>query len=198
MPYPFRYVDPEIELIGSTARASLKSIKYAEISNLLKQYGFDKIEPTKWYRVNEIIEVFATMYAQEKNVSEKLVSIGIAIIETAELPPEVEDWSLEQQLSLIVTIHNELSFRPKSPGLYKMEWLADNHIKYIEDTPWPDALVYGYIYGIARRFLTPKGLDFTVRYDPDARQDLGGDETILYLQWNPNSPAGREKTRNTP
>ncbi|NDJ52064.1 MAG: hypothetical protein GYB68_03145, partial [Chloroflexi bacterium] len=57
------------------------------------------------------------------------------------------------------------------------------HIRYTEDTVYPDHMIYGYIYGIARRFLG-RDHSFTVKYDPELRrQDAGGSATVIHLEW---------------
>lgn len=44
-------------------------------------------------------------------------------------------------------------------------------------------MIYGYIYGLARRTL-PKNTQFKVSYDPDeTRQENGGQNTIIHLTW---------------
>ena len=38
-------------------------------------------------------------------------------------------------------------------GEYTVKIVDDKHMTFIENTLWPDDMIYGYIYGAAQRFL---------------------------------------------
>ena len=117
-----------------------------------------------------------------------MVSVGIAVIEHAPLPPEADDFPLLKQLSLVKSI-NQRSYRSTdggdtdAAGHFEVEQLGDRHIKYIGNSIWPDDLMYGYVYGLARRFLGEEN-SFVLKYDEDIpRQSEGGDRTVMHLTW---------------
>jgi hypothetical protein len=108
----------------------------------------------------------------------------MAIIDNAVLPPEMETAPLVQKLMLLSALHDINHRGTGDPGRYIVEQVGEKHLKYTTNTPYPDDMIYGYIYGVAKRFL-PRGTHFTVTYDPEVpRQHEGGTHTIFHLKWD--------------
>lgn len=182
MAYPYRYA-PDAEVLGAAASALINHMNRDAVEASLKAHGLDDLKLDEWYPVDKIINLFKDwMDNDPSGVSSNLVSVGLAIIENMVLPPEMEAVSQRDKLLMVGTLH-ELQHRGGDPGGYEIIEVGPQHIQYNTNTVYPDDMIYGYVYGIARRYLD-KGTRFTVRYDPDApRQDKGGEQTILHLTW---------------
>lgn len=182
MHYPYRYV-PGVEVLGAAASAIFNHLLGDEVMESLRKHGVDQLQPDQWYSVDKFIEVFADWFRNPSNTSNQLVSVGMAIIDNAVLPPEMETAPLEQKLFLLGALH-QINHRNGDPGSYQIEQVGEKHIKYTTNTPYPDDMIYGYIYGVARRFL-PRGTRFTVSYDTTVRrQHEGGTHTVYHLKWD--------------
>ncbi|MEM6281293.1 MAG: hypothetical protein AAF787_03795 [Chloroflexota bacterium] len=183
MSYPYRYASG-IEIIGATASAIFNHTQSNEVMDSLREHGVDHLQPDAYYPVDRFIDVFADWYRTGDNLMMNLVSVGMAVIENAELPPDVEDWPLMQQLALPKILH-EMSHRPAQPGQIDMEIVSDAHIIFTENTVWPDDVIYGLIYGVAQHFLA-RGYHFYAEYDETVpRMEDGGDQTVIHLHIEP-------------
>ncbi len=61
--------------------------------------------------------------------------------------------------------------------------MGDNQLTCRVTGPYPDDLVYGVVFGFARRLLPPD-VYFTVYYDAALpRRDEGGIETVIHVEW---------------
>lgn len=183
MSYPYRYA-PGAEVLGQAASAIFNHMLGDEVMDSLRKHGVDQLKPDEWYPVDKFIEVFADWFRNPENTSNQLVSVGMAIIDNAMLPPEMESAPLVQKLMLLGALHDINHRGTGDPGRYIIEQVGEKHLKYTTNTPYPDDMIYGYIYGVAKRFL-PRGTRFTVSYDPDIpRQHEGGTHTVFHLKWD--------------
>lgn len=177
MSYPYRYTNGA-EVLGQSASAIFNNIRRDDVIESLKKHGVAQLEPDQWYPVDKFVDVMAEWY-QNSSTTDNLVSVGMAIIENAPLPPEVNQQSPIEQLSLISMIHDQ-SHRNGDVGKHIIEQVNSEHIKITSNTPYPDDMIYGYIYGICKRFLVPNGYRFTLKYD-DAKQHNGDKYTIYHI-----------------
>ncbi|MEL6269441.1 MAG: hypothetical protein AAFV33_08415 [Chloroflexota bacterium] len=183
MTYPYHNA-PNIEIIGATASAIFNHTLSHAVMDSLREHGVDQMQPDQYYPVDKFVKVFADWYQTGDNLMMNLVSVGMAVVDNAQLPADVDDWPLMQQLALPKIIQ-ETSYRPHPPGAINMEVVGDDHIIFTEDTVWPDDVIYGLIYGVAQHFLAPD-YHFYVEYDPDVvRMEDGGDKTVIHLHIEP-------------
>lgn len=185
MAYPYRYF-PNIELIGLAGAAILENLAKDEVHEFVERHGLGNIQPDAWYPVDSFIHVFEDWYNAGENLTQRLISSGMAVLDMVApaLPADINSWPLVQQLSVIEVIH-QTSYRGGLPGEFIVEQLDDNHLRYRASVPWPDDFNYGLVYGIARHFLA-KNYVFNLQFDPDfLRQDDGGEFTVLILEWKP-------------
>jgi len=182
MSYPYRYA-PDCKVIGAAASALVNHMNRDAVIDSLETHGLVEIEPEAWYPADKFVNVFKDWIESDPSgVSSNLVSVGLAIIENMVLPPDMETMSQREKLLMVGTLH-ELQHSGGDPGGYEIFEVGPQHIQYNTNTIYPDDMIYGYIYGIARRYLD-SGTRFTVRYDPDVpRQEKGGTQTIIHLTW---------------
>lgn len=172
--------DPHTEVIGQNVLSFVQNVNANVIRPVLDSHGLSHIEPDKWYPLQRWRNVLSDL-AGESNAMFNMVAVGMAISETAVLPPGAEQLSLEQILFAINDIY-QLQHHGQV-GSVRTEKISDKHLKLTVCVPYPDDLEYGTTYGFARRFL-PKGTLFTVEYDQDLpRHDQGGDSTVIHITW---------------
>lgn len=69
-------------------------------------------------------------------------------------------------------------------GSLEVKVPAGQHVQYVTRTPYPDDYWYGVTHGLMIRYAVPQH-QFTVKYDDAVlRRDLGGEMTIIDVQWN--------------
>lgn len=149
------------DVLGQSANAIFNHMRKDDVIESLTKHGLSELQAEEWYPVDGFVDVMAEWY-QNPNTTDNLVSVGMAIIDNALLPAEVDDMSPLEQLSLISMIHDQ-SHRNGDVGQHIINQVADNHIQITSNTPYPDDMIYGYIYGICKRYLQPKGYRFVVK-----------------------------------
>lgn len=169
---------PDAEVLGSAMLAFVESMNYGNLMVILEQHNLTTIEPDRWYPQQIWLDVFSDVAS-----TEDLVSVGMKIVNTAKMPPELETLPFIE----IMSNFNQGSYlannRGADIGEIAIEVVDDNHIIMIDKTPYPDSFVYGAYYAMARKYL-PKNYQFTIRYDSKVkRRSEGGTETRVHIEW---------------
>lgn len=174
--------DPNAEIIGQNLLSTTIHINKESVQPFLIKHGLDQIDPEQWYPLSKWMAVLNDI-AEHGGGSTDFVSLGLAIAQTAVLPPEIEKASFEEFCQGMDYAY-QMNHRGGDVGHYHAEIISPKHVKVTVTAPYPDDQAYGVLYGFARRFL-PKGSRFTVQYDPDvARKEEGGIETIIHIKWD--------------
>lgn len=185
MSYPYRYA-PGVRLSGQVGKTMVNNMVHDDIVHIMQKHGLDNLDPAQYYDADQFIGAFVDLQ-EETNSMTNLVALGIAVIENTSLPADIDEWSLEQQLSLPVHAYENFMYEDKLPGNFEIRWLSDSHVAYHESLVWPDHFIYGYIFAFVKRFLAPQ-YDFVVEYDQTLpRQDDGADETVIHVIWEPRT-----------
>ena len=177
----FSIDETNLELTGTAVRSLFVNAFHPQIKPILDKHGVSEIDPDGWYSMALLKEIF-------KDISERgdsifnFVAIGIAAAEISPLPPDV----LRLSPLEFYAAYNEVfqtRHRGGNPGGLIAEPANDNTVRITLVTPYPDEVMYGLMYGFAKRLL-PTGTHITVRYvDDSLRRDLGSEETVLLLRW---------------
>ena len=115
-------------------------------------HGIDDIEDKTWYPHQLTLDIFKLIEDKKLNSMDNLVSLGMAYVETAKFPPEINN--VFSALTALSQTYN-LNIRNVAPGEgYQVKQLSDHHIQIIDQNPFPHDTVYGFIWGIAKRFNT--------------------------------------------
>jgi len=180
MVYPYRYA-PGAEVSGAVMSAIFNHYRRDEVINSLRKHHLDYFEPDQWYLVDQFINLLAEC-SQQPSFSSNLISVGMPMIYHIEPADEIFSLSSLEKLLMLGDLHMS-QHRNGDAGGYTVTQLADQAIRYTENTVWPDDMIYGYLYGAAKRFLEP-GTHFILRYaDQHDRQEMGGQSTTLDLTW---------------
>lgn len=174
--------DPASEVIGQSLLSFLDNTRAEEIHPVLEKQGLAQINPSTWYSMQQWQAVLNDM-SQNPDFTSNLVAIGMAIMEKIELPPEASQWTLPEVLLSWDTLY-KAQHRGVDVGEIITEKLSDSHYKTIHlHYYYPDDMVYGVGYGMAKRFAAP-GMHFKVYYDKDEPHlDTGGHRTIIHFEW---------------
>jgi hypothetical protein len=147
---------PNAVVIGSAMQNLFVSANNDEFMPLaqqvLAQYGVKTIDNDTWYPHQLSLDVFKLIEAQSQNSMQNLVALGMAYVETATFPPEIQDvFSALTALSLTYSLN--IRNIAKGEG-YRVEKISEKHIQIHDLNPFPHDTVYGFIWGIAKRFRT--------------------------------------------
>jgi hypothetical protein len=142
------------EVIGSAMKNWFVGLNRDEYMPLIKptlrRYGILDVRDDRWYPHQYSLDVFKIIAESGTNPAAHLVSLGMAYVETATFPPEINDTS-SALLLLPQIYHLNIRNIPEHEG-YEVALVAENHIQIRDRNPFPHDTVYGFIWGIARRF----------------------------------------------
>jgi len=174
--------DPETLLGGYSIQALFYGVLVENYRHILQKHHLDKIDPKSWYPLQSMLTVLQDIANTSTDNMMNLVSIGIAVAQRAQLPPEVQHLPLDEFFNFYEKFYPSVH-RNGNAGYIRSEKVADNHLVITLDIPYPDDLFYGTMYGYARRFLPP-GTSVTVEFDPDVLpKDEGGEKTVIHIEW---------------
>lgn len=146
--------DPNAEIIGQNLLSTVVHINRESVYPFLVKHGLDNIDPQQWYPLQAWMNVLNDV-AEQGGGSSDFVSLGVAIAQTALLPPEIENASFEDFCASMDYAY-QMNHRNGDVGHYMAEQMGEHHIKVTMTAPYPDDQAYGVLYGFARRFLPPK------------------------------------------
>ncbi len=175
--------DPGMEIKGNLAISMLVNLQAEDFQPFLQKYGFASVDPDQWYSYQDLLNIF-------KEVSEKpgamfdFVAVGLAAVDRFDLPSHIASMTLEEFFLRVIPTLAEGQYRNGNPTRISVEKVAAKHLLIRICTAYPDDLIYGFMYGFARRF-APKGTHFVLRYEGNqARHDFGAEETLMHLTWD--------------
>ncbi len=174
--------DPSVQLTGQTVLSFFSNLNYDTIKPFLDTHGVTEVDPEAWYSLDEVLAIM-TSIGRSSDASSNFVAIGLSAAELSPLTPEMEHMPFDKFLGLYTKIY-PTRHRGGHAGRVIVEPMGNQHIAMIFEVPYPDGVMYGLMYGFARRIL-PAGTGFTVYYDEDTlRKDEGGYQTIIHIAWD--------------
>lgn len=176
----YQAFDPDSQAIGSSLLGFIRCVRHEVMQPYLEKHGLTDIDPKKWYPVQTWLDVLGDLSEERRGESMfDFVSVGMGIAEVIPLPPEYSSLPFGEALAASGGSGYKMNHRG-DVGEHTVKKEGDKHFIITIRTPYPDDLLYGVYYGLARRFL-PSGRHFTLRYDEKARRDKGADVTIMHL-----------------
>ncbi|MBI1258821.1 MAG: hypothetical protein GC204_15230 [Chloroflexi bacterium] len=172
---------PTVETLGAPMLSFIENMEAETIYPYLEQYGLTQIAPNQWYPLQTWLNVLNDM-AQGTNLTSNLVAIGLEIIGNVVMPPELERASFPTVLNQWDAIY-QMQHRGGDIGHVVVDKVSETHFKTTHNLPYPDDMIYGVGYGMARRYL-PRGTQFKVYYDEkEPHLDEGGKRTVIHIKW---------------
>jgi hypothetical protein len=174
--------DPNLEIGGHSARSLLESINRDNYFEILEKHGFTNIDPHAWYPVQDLLDVINDINERGGAMMD-FVSIGVAAGANSILPPEIQALSLSEFFMAYGKVYQRI-YRNGDAGEIQVKMVKGNHLAItLRGVPYPDDLMYGVFYGLARRFARDEE-QFTLAYDNIlSRRDNGGEYTTINLTW---------------
>ncbi len=175
---PFVAGTPEAKVVGQVVLAFSENLTAERIAHLLPKHGLDNIDPEAWYPHQSWMDVLKDVEEEAKDADTSFVAFGRKVVETAVMPPEMK--TLEDALQALHAIHH-LNLRniPEDEG-YHLEKLADKHYLVHHNTPNPEAVIYGFLWGMAARFVGAAE-SFSLKRRPDIQSGKGRD--VYEVRW---------------
>ena len=168
------------ETRGGTILPYKDSLNLKNYADIFARHGLAKVDARKWYPMSQLVDVFNEM-ADTSGMMD-FVSLGMKMGENVPLPPELANMSFFDLVNGLEQTYNH-NHRGSDIGYIRGEVVNNNHVIAHYRTPYPDDLLYGSMYGYARKFL-PKGTKITVKYDERSkRMEQSGRETVIHVTW---------------
>lgn len=165
---------PNAEIIGAALKPYYSAITHNDFKHILEQYDLNEIDPEQWYPQQLTLDVQKRIF-QGEGGSQNLVAIGMKIIDDAIFPPMN---SLEEAVNAFASSY-PMNFRNQSADdLIHAEFVDDQTIRVVNGSPHSDDMIYGYIYGLVRRF-REENKSFSVEYEDISKRD--SDEDTVFI-----------------
>jgi hypothetical protein len=143
----YQAASPEAKVSGANVAALLDTIRDEDMRVMVEEHGFGDIDHEAWYSQQKFLDVIKEV--EQHLTFQELVAIGMRGAETVHLPPEIQ--SFEDVKDAIVAAY----------GLNHQHVPEDEGYRIIEEgstvmvecnIPYPPFVLFGYIYGLLRRF----------------------------------------------
>ena len=165
----FAASSPNAEIMGSVLVGFLTNLRAEDIRPILKTYHLEEIDVNKWYPQQLILDFDKAVAEQKVNATDNLVAIGIKLIDSVPLNPETK--TVEDAIrSLDVIARAVVRNVPTEEGFRIVE-SRPGYALVVANTPWPDDLVYGYLWATVRRY-KPANANFTVKEVKNQQPDV--------------------------
>jgi hypothetical protein len=174
---------PDAEIAGRALECLKTSILHTEFEKLLEKYGLGTIEPDGWYPQQAVLNVHHDILSGP-NGQEIEVSIGIRIIDGMYVFfPEGID--ISGALQVFSDSHTQIQRNISDDDLFIFRSAGKRHIEIINSSPFPDALVYGYVYSLMKRYCPPSSSPMLKYRDPSK---IDSDQSMIFdLTWSSKS-----------
>lgn len=161
---------PRAEVLGESILRYVNCLEHGEVKPILSRYGLDDIQPLDWYPHQTILDVLRDIEQQ----SESMVSIGIKLMEgTVALKNAGSIPAVFDTLGAVYQMHH----RNIAEKGWTAELLEPGYIQVVHDSPYPEDLAYGMVWGAVSRF-RPTGVGYmVVLTESDSR-------TVYDVKWN--------------
>jgi len=182
-------VDPASKLKGQAMSDLMMSdliecLRYDPIRTYLEKHRVTIDNLPQVDSLSTWLNMFGDLISQKGNALLDLVSVGqLAVEADTTLAKRLETLASATERSGLADYSTPLLRRNGNGKDWTVDVIEDGHIQITTATPYPDDLLFGVFYGMARRFLPP-ATPFTVRFDDAVpTRDQGGVVTIFHIEW---------------
>lgn len=175
---PYVAGTPEALIAGHYVLSFVENLEADMILPLLPKHGLETIDPEKWYPHQACMDTLKELSDLPSSQS-ALVAFGRKAVEKALMPPEIT--SIPQALHILNAVHHmNLRNIPEEEG-YFVEEKGPNHYWVYHNTPNPEDVIYGFIWGMVARFRRPDEA-FVVRQIENPNPDVHPG-TVYQCKW---------------
>ncbi len=171
---------PDAELKGYSFLSLIQNINREQVEDIFKHFGYeeDQIDPEGWYPVKDYCDILKTI--EEELDSGSITGIGMAIMETASFPPEIE--SIQDILGAFEAVYNHDHRNITPDEGWRAEFPQEKEALVRAINPYPLNLNYGLVWGCVRRYC-PKGHGFVVEVVEELEDN--GQHDKFHVAWYP-------------
>lgn len=175
--------DKEVTVKGATVLAVVNALPTGQKlrEDILSKHGISDIDPDKWYKQQDWLDGFKEIY--DKLGDKTLYTIGRAIPDNAEFPPEIKD--LHAALNSIDVAY-KMNHTGGEIGYYKLlEFDKETHHAVFEcSNPYPSEFDRGIIMAMLRKFKPSTSYKYDVVIDRKKESRLrGGNKDTFIVSW---------------
>ncbi len=179
---PFVAGTPEAEVIGQTMISFVNNLESSITRPVMEKHGLSEIDPEKWYPhqvwMDILKEIEDSMGAQSTMT---FVAFGRQVVKNAVMPDAIQ--TIPDALNALHAIHHaNLRNVPEDEG-YKIKEVNENHYIVYHNTPNPDDAIYGFLWGMAARFVGDDELFIVERIEND-RPEIA--RSAFEVRWGPD------------
>ncbi|MBN2304138.1 MAG: hypothetical protein JXQ72_06670 [Anaerolineae bacterium] len=150
---------PESKANGQVLMPYFQVLQDSPLERLINTYELDKLKPDAFYPQQTVCDMQRQMAEEIGLFSGELVNIGITSIGTIGFPDEVK--TVQDALGMLHQIYQMIHQNIPAEEGWIFEAESDDKMKIFFNSPYEPFAAYGYIYGIANKFV-PEGKDATV------------------------------------
>jgi hypothetical protein len=129
--------------------ALIENINVNDFSGTLESFGLAHIDPDQWYPLQTLIDLHDAL-ANQPIAESNMIAIGVKAAETAILPPQID--TLEKLLAGYDYAYRENYRHLSQDNRYEVQFVGDRKAVVINHTHNPNEIVYGVLWGFAKRF----------------------------------------------
>lgn len=151
-----------------------------EILPVLEKYGLATIDPDKWYNQQTVLDLLADLARRKTaRTTVDFIMIGMKSTEYALFPPHIKTIP---DIMLAMDTAYKMNHRGEAGG-WQCTILGERKIEMVTDTPYPDDISYGSLYGFARFLAPPESEVKVVRDLSKPIRKFGGHTTTYIITW---------------
>lgn len=167
----------ELMILGSMAKSLIDNMRFDEtLESVLNTYTPELLTlgDMEWYPVSKMLVALEKLVEVRNSYDATfdMVAIGMAAAQRAPVP---EGLTFEDFLNGVQGLMEQVYDGP-GKGYANSQKLGDKNYRVEFDMPWPDDLMYGNYYGLAKRLL-PSRSRFTVTKTSTRKP------TVFTIQW---------------
>jgi hypothetical protein len=122
---------------------------------ILERMGLAADALEEWYPQQFVLDVLKAVQDSMRN---QLVLVSVGLKWAGDLPPEFDHFP--EFLDLLGDIYEASSLDLGEGDALRVRWIDPCFCQITNSTPYPDDLIYGYLYGNAQRYATKVSLKY--------------------------------------
>ena len=172
----FQVYNPHTKVKGQVMLDNIRAIG-RRAQPIVAKYGADKLDPNEWYPQQTWLDILREL--SHDGVLD-LMALGNRLAENFRMPDG--EYSVPKLLNYMDEDYQK-SHRNVGPVHFTIEVLGPRAVRIIDNSPYPDDLQFGLIFGLLDR-LMPLDANLKVRYDRSLPcRSNGADETAYVVTW---------------